>query len=115
MLLAILLLGESFALFFGICLKNKHTQDWADTKNLFLLFADFICGVMLLVFLTSQSSDGWFWFPLGMIYLTHAFREYELLARLKNPFCSNLALFILNNLKIILSASAAVIYLTFDL
>jgi len=113
MVLAFLLLGEALGLVFGTVLIGKNKSAWVDKKNILLLIIDSICGILLMASVIYQTSDGWFWLSLGMIYPTHAFREYEYLARVKNPFCSNLPLFIVNNIKIILSASAAVIHLTF--
>ena len=113
MVLAFLLLGEALALLFELLLISKGKSAWVDHKNILLLIIDIICGILLMASVIYQTSDGWFWLSLGMIYPTHAYREYEYLARGKNPFCSNLPLFIMNNIKIVLSASAAVIHLTF--
>ena len=113
MILAILLLGESLALLFGVFLIGEGKKSWASNKNLLFLIVDIICGVLLLEFAIHQTSVSWFWLLLGIIYPTHAFREYEYLARVEAPFCSNLPLFIMNNIKIILSASAAVIRVTY--
>lgn len=50
-----------------------------------------------------------FHFLVSLALLTHAYREWEYLARAANPFCANRPLFVVNNLKLIGLLVAAVL------
>ena len=112
-LLGILLVGEAAALFVGSRILGKSSKPWASTKNFLLLFLDIFCGMILLVSELLKFPEIIFWIIFIVVVLSHAFREYEYLALQKQPFCINLPLFMVNNVKIVLSLSTAVIHLTF--
>ncbi len=112
-LLGILLVGEAAALFVGTRILGKSSEPWTSFKKFLFLFLDIFCGTMLLVSETLKFPEIIFWIIFMVVVLSHAFREYEYLAFQKQPFCSNLPLFMVNNVKIVLSLSTAVIHLTF--
>ncbi len=111
--LGILLVGEAAALFIGMRVLGKGGNPWNSHKNLLLLFLDILCGTILLLSLFLRFPEIIFWIIFILVEVSHAFREYEYLSMQKQPFCSNLPLFMINNVKIVLSLSTAVIHLTF--
>jgi hypothetical protein len=112
-LLGILLVGEAAALFIGMRVLSRNSNPWNSHKNSLLLFLDFLCGTILLVSLILRLPEVIFWIIFILVEVSHAFREYEFLSLREQPFCSNLPLFIVNNVKIVLSLSTAVIHMTF--
>jgi hypothetical protein len=112
-LLGTLLVGEAVALFIGMHVLSKKHNSWISNKNSLLLILDIGCGTMLLISVLVKIPEVFFWLIFIMVVLSHSFREYEYLSLQKQPFCSNLPLFIANNVKMVLSLSTAVIHLTF--
>ena len=112
-LLEILLVGEAMALYIGTLKFGQSSNPWISSKNILLLFLDIFCGTMLLVSEFWKFPEIIFWMIFMIVVISHAFREYEYLSLQKQPFCSNLPLFMVNNVKIVLSLSTAVIHLTF--
>jgi hypothetical protein len=111
-LLGILLVGEAAALFIGMRVLGKGSNPWNSYKNSLLLFLDICCGTILLLSGLLKFPEIIFWIIFILVVLSHAFREYEYLSLQKQAFCSNLPLFMVNNIKIVLSLSTAVIHLT---
>jgi hypothetical protein len=112
-LLGILLVGEAAVLLVGTRILGKSSNPWISSKNILLLFLDIFCGTMLLVSESRKFPEIIFWMIFIVVLVSHAFREYEYLSLQKQSFCSNLPLFMVNNVKIVLSLSTAVIHLTF--
>ena len=112
-LLGILLVGESAVLFIGMRILGKNRSPWIAYKNSLLLILDIFSGTMLLLSIPFRLPEIVFWIIFMVVVLSHAFREYEYLSLQKEAFCSNLPLFMVNNVKIVLSLSTAVIHLTF--
>jgi hypothetical protein len=112
-LLGLLLVGEAVALFVGTRVLSKGGNPWNSHKNSLLLSLDILCGTLLLLSLILRFPEIIFWIIFILVEVSHAFREYEYLSLQKQPFCSNLPLFMVNNVKIVLSLSTAVIHLTF--
>jgi hypothetical protein len=111
-LLGILLVGEAAALFIGMHVLGNKPNSWISYKNTLLLVLDVGCGTMLLFSVLVKIPEVIFWLVFIMVVLSHSFREYEYFSMQKQPFCSNLPLFIVNNVKMVLSLSTAVIHLT---
>lgn len=111
-LLGLLLIGEALALWAGMHWQAKGENGWTSLKNDLLLLADILCGIFILLGRALNLPELVFWIVFGIVIASHAFREYEYITFQKQPFCTNLPLFIVNNLKIILSMSTAVIHLT---
>ena len=112
-LLGSLLVGEAAVLFIGMHVLSKGKNPWMSNKNSLLLFLDILCGTMLFLSLILRFPEIIFWIVFILVVFSHAFREYEYLSSKKQAFCSNLPLFMINNVKIVLSMSTAVIHLTF--
>ena len=112
-LLGILLVGEAAALLVGTRILGKSRSPWISYKNSLFLLLDIISGTMVLLSLLFKFPEIIFWIIFSLVVLSHAFREYEYLSLQKQLFCSNLPLFIVNNVKMVLSLSTAVIHLTF--
>jgi hypothetical protein len=112
-LLGLLLVGEAAALLIGTRVINENANLWNSQKNFFLLYLDILCGTILLLTVLLKFPEVIFWTIFILVVLSHAFREYEYLSLQEQPFCSNLPLFMVNNIKIVLSLSTAVIHLTF--
>jgi hypothetical protein len=112
-LLGLLLVGEAAILLIGIRVINKNNNPWNSHKNSLFLYLDILCGVILLLSVLLKFPELIFWAIFILVLISHTFREYEYLSLQKQPFCSNLLLFMVNNIKIVLSLSTAVIHLTF--
>ena len=112
-LLEILLVGEAAALFVGTRILGESSKQWISSKNTLLLFLDTFCGMTLILSESLKFPEIIFWIIFMVVVLSHTFREYEYLSLQKQPFCSNLPLFMVNNVKMVLSLSMAVIHLTF--
>ena len=109
----ILLIGEAAALLVGTRILGKSSKPWILSKNYLLLFLDIFCGTMLILSESLKFPEIIFWIIFIVVLLSHAFREYEYCSLQKSPFCSNLPLFMINNIKMVLTMSTAVIHLTF--
>lgn len=112
-LLAMLLIGEALTLWAGMHGFSRGGDGWSSPKNNALLLLDAICGLYLLLGLIIKLPEVIFWFVFAVIVTSHALREYEYLSLKPHSFCSNLPLFMMNNIKLVLSMSTAVIRLTF--
>jgi hypothetical protein len=112
-LLGVLLAGEALALWVGMRSARQAGADWNWKKNSLFVYLDLTCGLVLLLGMALKLPEFFFWLVFAAVVASHAYREYEYLSLRQQPFCSNLALFILNNLKLVLSMSTAVIHLTF--
>ena len=111
-LLGILLVGEAAALLIGTQLLGRKRSPWISAKNSLYLILDILSGTLLLLSMPLRLPEIVFWLIFAVVCVSHAFREYEYLSLQKEAFCSNLPLFIVNNVKIVLSMSTAVIHLT---
>jgi len=102
-----LVAGESLLLLAGM--NYPHVSSWSTPRNLLLAGSDIALG-SLLVF-QSLSSRNFsispiFYISACILLATHGFREYEYFNNLENPFCTNRALFMMNNIKIGLIGSS---------
>lgn len=111
-LLAMLLIGEALALWAGRRWFSSGGNGWSSPKNDALLLLDAVCGLLLLLGWAFKLPEAIFWAVFAAVVASHALREYEYLALKPHPFCSNLPLFMMNNIKLVLSMSTAVIRLT---
>ncbi len=112
-LLAMLLIGEALALWVGMRWFSHGDNGWPSLKNSALMLLDAACGLLLLLGWAFKLPEFIFWVVFVAVVASHALREYEYLTLKPHPFCSNLPLFMMNNIKIVLSMSTAVIHLTF--
>ena len=111
-LLAMLLIGEALALWIGMHLLSNEGNGWTSRKNDAFLLLDVFCGLLLLLGWLLKVPETIFWIVFILVVVSHSFREYEYLSLKKEAFCNNLPLFMVNNVKLVLSMSTAVIHLT---
>ena len=95
--------GEALALAFGIGILNRRKIEWLNGKNLLLLALDVLAGGVLIWAGFGLGSGGvsrvMLFGSLVILLVTHTYRTWEYLAHQPNPFCFNLALFIVNEIK----------------
>lgn len=107
--------GEAMALLVGMHLLSGSANPWFSFKNDGLLFLDLVTGLGLAVLAILDIQEDWM--PVVMVELvligliTHAFREWEYLRGVANPFLANTALFIFNNIKLLGLIALAALYL----
>jgi hypothetical protein len=95
--------GEALALLVGMHLLSESDNAWLSAKNDFFLALDILAGLGLLYLALAHRGPAWpyaLYSLAGLALLTHGYREWEYLARAANPFCANLPLFVVNNLKL---------------
>lgn len=88
----------------GVHFLNEGNNPWLSFKNDLFLGLDIVTGLGLVyVALTDKNflQSGVFYLLTAVILGSHGFREWEYLARTGNPFCANMPLFVVNNLKLI--------------
>ena len=104
LIIGVLLIGEAFALAIGVFIVGKGRSDWNTKPNRLFLISDIVGGLVLLLnsFFTFQG----FTFLIGLVLLllifSHFKRTLDYFARVEKRFCANKALFLMNNLKIII-------------
>ncbi|MDA3929240.1 MAG: hypothetical protein PF541_09785 [Prolixibacteraceae bacterium] len=97
--------GESLALYIGLFLVKKGTSLWIHKLNMRRLFFDAIAGLLISTNYFLISSN-WYFILAAVIIsvsiITHFKRTMEYLLKKENPFCANKALFVMNNIKMVL-------------
>jgi hypothetical protein len=94
--------GEALVLLVGMHFLSGSDNPWNSLKNDLLLTLDILAGTVLIVLALSSGLNGpWPWGAVGVALLAHLWRDVEYLAYFDNPFCINLPLFVVNNLKIV--------------
>ena len=93
---------EAIALLVGMHFLSERNNPWISFKNDLLLTLDLFVGSMLVVFSLRNGNSGepLFWVALGLVLLTHTYRDWEYLFHAANQFCFNLPLFVVNNIKL---------------
>lgn len=105
-IIALLLAGESLALFFGVALPGSAAggdQAWASPRNILFLGLDALTGALLLIFVARLGplmSPLIVVAMLGLALITHAVREVEYWVGAADAFCFNRPLELLNLLKL---------------
>ena len=98
---ALVVAGEAVALSIGILVVGRARDPWVTVPNVLYLAADILIGVMLLIRVFTGAADAtWSLILLSVIGLTHGARDLELLVRAAHPFCFNVPLAIVNNVKL---------------
>jgi hypothetical protein len=95
--------GEALALVVGMHLLSKGANAWLSVKNHLFLALDIVAGLSLVYLALAQRGVAWpyaLFSVAALALLTHGYREWEYLARIGNPFCANVPLFVVNNLKL---------------
>jgi len=102
-LVGLVVLGEALALLVGLGMMSRWESPWLTQKNVIFLASDIFLG-MFLVWGGFQPSSG-----LGrimviaglvLLVVSHAYRTWAYAAGQLDPFCFNLPLFIVNNVKL---------------
>lgn len=109
---SLVVVGEATALGLGAGLLGDAATAWATTGNLILLLSDVALGVVL-IYCAVSSNEMSVAVPAvsSLLVLTHLYRAVEFFLDVENPFCSNVGLFLLNDLKIV--GAVAIIALWF--
>ncbi len=104
--------GEALALLVGMHVLSEGDNAWLSAKNDLFLALDLVAGMGLLYLALVQRGAAWpyaFYSVVGLALLTHGYREWEYLAGAANPFCANVPLFVVNNLKLLCLAACAIL------
>jgi hypothetical protein len=98
-----IMIGEAIALLAGTLIIPSQTSNWLNKKNASLLILDVIAGIMILVALPQLHylSFEIFLLLLAIGIATHTYRTIQYYSAEQIKFCSNLPLFIVNNLKLL--------------
>lgn len=97
--------GEAFALTLGVFVIKKGKSPWNTLKNRSYLYADLFAGSVLLV---EHALGIHLWYlvlafaVIAFSILMHYRRVVEYVMKKPNAFCGNKALFLVNNLKLVL-------------
>jgi hypothetical protein len=93
--------GEALALLVGMHIPSAGDNPWISVKNDLLLALDIVAGLGVPYLLMGRRGAPYaLYFLVSLAVLTHGYRVWEYLARAGNPFCANLPLFVVNNLKL---------------
>lgn len=98
-----LLIAESVALIIGLFIFNKGKSPWLSKQNITFLFLDMLVGAsMILIPITNiEFTDPEIAsFVLGFTMTLHLFRSIHYFWPSKKPFCANIWLFLVNNIKL---------------
>lgn len=109
---ALVVLGEALALGLGMDLIAGGDNPWVTDSNLILLLTDVGLGGLITYFaVASRETDKFAILAATGLMITHGYRAVEYFLGTANPFCANIWLFLLNDLKLI--AAVAIIVLIF--
>jgi len=98
-----IIIGEAFALLAGTLIIPSKTSNWINWKNAILLIVDILTAVFILISLPELH-----YLPLEIFLLslavgiaTHIYRIVQYYSSEKKKFCTNLSLFIVNDIKML--------------
>lgn len=92
---------ESTMLLIGMNIPEMSS--WTNMKNTSFALTDILMGGLLIYFSLSgkdYSSNPWYYSSVGLLLLTHMYREAEYFRSISEPFIHNSPLFILNNVRL---------------
>lgn len=118
MVTGFVILGEAFALILGMHLLSRGENPWATKKNNLLLGLDVLFGITFLwaIFVDDGYLIQAILLGTTVIHiLSHAYRSWEYGAKRPNPFCTNLPLFMVNDVKLILLVLIFLIAMSFGM
>jgi hypothetical protein len=112
-----LIAGESIALLIGMHLLSGSDNPWISTKNDFFAASDIITGALFLYlgisnticYANNEKYDYSTFYQTNLVIsfmvilfslITHTYREIEYFNNSNNNFCSNIPLFVMNNIKL---------------
>jgi hypothetical protein len=103
LLTGMVIAGEALALLVGMHLLSEGDNAWISVKNNLFLALDLLAGLGMIYLSLARHGAVWpyaLFLLAGFAVLTHGYRDWEYLAGVTNPFCANIPLFVVNNLKI---------------
>ena len=99
---SLVVVGEATALGVGAGLLREATTAWATTSNLIFLLSDVALGVVLIYCAVSSNEVSVAVPAVGAaLAITHVYRAVEFFMDVEYPFCANVGLFLLNDLKVV--------------
>jgi hypothetical protein len=103
LLTGLVIAGEALALLVGMHFLSERNNPWISLKNDLLFALDILTGSALIAssLRTGNPGNPIFWVALGLALLAHIYRDWETLSHAANPFCLNLPLFVVNNVKLV--------------
>ena len=77
-------------------------RSWLSVKNDVLIISDFILGVILLILLLKENPEliTLSLIIIGLLIISYLYRSVEYFLHPTDQFCSNIPLFMVNNLKL---------------
>jgi len=105
MLLAVIVLGESFALSGLTSHGIRMGSDWISPENILLLASDYTLAILLLYLIYFTNSTLAICFALGALGLTHLFRCVQRSVGMPRPFCASMPMVLLNMGKLVLAVA----------
>lgn len=105
LLLGMVVTGEALALLVGMNLPSPGLYAWSTFKNNGLALVDVITGIIIAYFSWRKGimDNSIYLSAILLILVLHSYRIWEYFYHPYNPFCVNLPLFIINNVKLLLS------------
>ncbi len=103
-LMGLVIAGEAVALFVGMHILSERSNPWICWKNDFLLGVDILTGTGLLYFavVNGRTTPSYLVYLLiALALLTHGYRAWEHQANVPHRFCTNMPLFVFNNIKLL--------------
>lgn len=103
LLTAALIAGEALALEIGMHLPANRGNGWLHPRNEIMMATDILTGVALIVLTFTQPEfyrTPAFYILTGLNIVTHVFRDVEYFAPLADPYCGNVPLLVINNVKL---------------
>jgi hypothetical protein len=101
-LVSLLIVGEALALIAGLLFFKKPSLVWASAVNIALVLSDLLLGGYLFpkYFRFTNSRSALEVLRAMMVLIaTHSFRASQTLRKVKNPYCFNQPLGVINWIK----------------
>ena len=109
---SLVVVGEAAALGVGAGLLGGQATAWATQGNLILLLSDVALGVGLIYCAVSSNERSPAVPALATaLVITHLYRAVEYFLEVQEPFCGNVWLFLVNDLKLVGAAAILVIWI----
>lgn len=92
---------ESSLLLIGMNLPE--ISSWTNARNTTMALSDILLGGLLIYFSLSgrdYDNNPWYYVSMGLLLVTHFYRDAECFSTINDPFIHNRPLFILNNVRL---------------
>ncbi|MBY9007494.1 MAG: hypothetical protein KGD63_12120 [Candidatus Lokiarchaeota archaeon] len=103
---SLIVIGEASALIIGMNISSQEGYNWLTLKNYVIIILDIVLGIIIFfLILNNKGINNYLYiiFFLIIIVVTHLYRDFEFFYDINDKFCFNMPLFLVNNLKLILS------------